>query len=65
LPIGQVLPELEQGDQGQPPRRQPRLAEPGEQVGEVRVGEDGAELVTKAEERVALAEGGLGDDPAP
>jgi hypothetical protein len=61
LPVGQVLAELQQGDQRQPPGRQARLTQLGEQVGEVRVGEDGAELVTKAEERVALAERGLGD----
>ena len=61
LPVGQVLAELQEGDQRQPPRRQPRLAEPGEQVGEVRVGEDGAELVAQPEEGVALAEGGPGD----
>jgi hypothetical protein len=60
-PVGQVLAELQEGDQRQPPRRQSRLAEPGEQVGEVGVGEDGAELVAKLEERVALAEGGPGD----
>jgi hypothetical protein len=61
LPIGQVLVELQQGDQGQPPRRQARLAAPGEQVGEIRVGEDRAELVTELQEQVALAEGGAGD----
>jgi hypothetical protein len=33
------------------------LAELGEEVGEVRVGEDGAELVPQAEEGIALAEG--------
>src|SRR5215218_967267 len=38
---------------------------PTDTVGEVRVGEDGAELVTEAEERVALAEGGLGDARRP
>jgi hypothetical protein len=41
LPVGQVLAELEQGDQRQSPGRQARLAEPGEEVGEVGVGEDG------------------------
>jgi hypothetical protein len=41
------------------------LAELREQVGEVGVGEDGAELVTKAEQRVALAERGLGDARRP
>src|SRR3954447_19465790 len=60
-PVGQVLAELEQGDQRQAPRRQPGLAAPGEEVGEVGVDEDGAELVTEPEERVALAEGGPGD----
>jgi hypothetical protein len=44
-PVGEVLAELEQGDERQPPRRQPGLAVPGEQVGEVGVGKDGAELV--------------------
>ena len=61
LPVGQVLAELQDGDQRQAPRRQARLAEPGEQVGEVGVGEDGAELVAQLEEGVALAEGGPGD----
>jgi hypothetical protein len=56
-----VLAELQEGDQRQPPRRQSRPAEPGEQVGEVGVGKDGAELVAQLEERVALAEGGPGD----
>ena len=46
-------------------RRQPRPAEPGEEVGEVRVGEDGAELVAQLQERVALAERGLGDARRP
>ena len=59
-PVGQVLAELQDGDQGQSPRRQPRLAEPGEEVGKVRVGEDGAELIAEAEEGIALAEGSLG-----
>ncbi len=59
--VGQVLTELQQGDERQPPRRQPGLAKLGEQVGEVRVGEDGAQLVAQLEERVALAEDGPGD----
>jgi hypothetical protein len=37
---------LQQGDQGQPPRRQPGLPALGEKVGKVYVGEDGTELVT-------------------
>ena len=57
LPVGQVLAELQEGDQRQAPGRQARLAEPGEEVGEVGVGEDGAELVAELEERIALAEG--------
>src|SRR3954447_5087689 len=57
LAVGQVLAELQQGDQRQAPGRQPRLAEPGEEVGEIGVGEDGAELVTELQQRVALAEG--------
>src|SRR4051794_25006310 len=60
-PVGQVLAELQQGGQGQPPRRQPGLAALREEVDEVGVGEDGSQLVTKLEERVALAEGGPGD----
>ena len=64
-PVRQVLAEPQQGDQRQPPRRQPRLAELREQVGEVRVGEDGAELVPQLQERVALAEGGPGDARRP
>ena len=60
-PVGQVLAELQDGDQRQPPRWQARLAELGEQVGEVRVGEDGAELVAQPEQGVALAEGGPRD----
>jgi hypothetical protein len=65
LPVGQVLAELEQGDQGQAPRRQARLAELREQVGEVGVGEDGAELVAELQQRVALAEGGTCDARRP
>ena len=61
LPVGEALAELQEGDQGQPPRRQPGLAEPREQVGEALVREDGAELVAQLEERVALAEGGARD----
>jgi len=57
LAVGQVLAELEQGDQRQAPRRQARLAEPGEQVGEVGISEDGAELVPQLQERVALTKG--------
>ena len=60
-PIGQVLTELQDGHQRQPPRRQARLAEPGEQVREIGVGEDGAELVPQLEEGVALAKGSSGD----
>ena len=41
-PIGQVLAELQEGDQRRP-RRQPRLPQLGEQVGEVGIGEDGAD----------------------
>src|SRR5215218_1626824 len=61
LPVGQVLPELQQGDQRQAPGRQARLAERGEQVGEGGGGEDGPQLVPQFEERVALAEGGPRD----
>jgi hypothetical protein len=61
LAVGQVLAELQDGDERQAPGRQARLAEPGEQVGEVRVGEDAAELVAELQQRVALAEGGPGD----
>jgi hypothetical protein len=63
--VGQVLAELQQGDQRQPPGRQARLTQLGEQVGKVRVGEDGAELVTQGEQRIALAERGLGDARRP
>jgi hypothetical protein len=59
--VGEVLAELQQGDPGQTPGRQARLAALGEQVGEIRVGEDGAELVAQLEKRVALAEGGSGN----
>ena len=61
LSIGQVFAELQQGDQGQPPRREPGLAALREEVGEVRVGEDGAEFIAQLEERIALAEGGSRD----
>ncbi len=61
LPVRQGLAELQQGDQGQPPRRLPGLAALGEQVGEVRIGEDAAEFVTQLQEGVALAESGPGD----
>src|SRR3954471_21536216 len=56
-PIGQVLTELQDGHQRQAPRWQGRPAELGKQVGKIRVGEDGAELVPQPEQGVALAEG--------
>jgi hypothetical protein len=44
-PVGEVLAELQQGDERQAPRRQPGLAALREEIREVGVGEDGAELV--------------------
>jgi hypothetical protein len=61
LPVGQALTELQDGHQRQAPGRQPRLAEPGKQVGKIGIGEDSAELVAKGEKGIALAEGSLGD----
>ena len=42
-----------------------RLATPGEEVGEVVVGEDGAELVAHPHVAVTLREGRAGDEGGP
>jgi hypothetical protein len=55
--VGEVLAELQQGDQSQPPWREPRLAALRKEVGEVRIGEDGAEFIPQLEKGVAPAEG--------
>jgi hypothetical protein len=61
LPVGEVLAELEDGDEGEPPRRVGRLADGRETGGEVLVVEDGPELVAEGEEGRALREGGESD----
>jgi hypothetical protein len=47
LPVGQVLPELHQRDQRQPPRRISRLAKGGVEVTEGGITEHGAEPVAQ------------------
>jgi len=42
--VGEVLTELQDGDQGQPPWRERGLASAGIKVGEVGIGEEGTEL---------------------
>ena len=59
--VGEVLAELEDGDQGQPPGREGGLPPEGVEVGEVGVVEDGAEFVAEPEVGVAVGEGGTGD----
>jgi hypothetical protein len=59
--VGEILPELNDGDQGQPPGRQRGLAPAGIEVGEVGIGEEGTELVAQLEIGMAVREGGMGD----
>ena len=59
--VGEVLAELQDGDQGQPPGREGGLSAAGIQVGEVGVVEDGAELVAELQVGVTPGEGGVGD----
>jgi hypothetical protein len=61
LAIGEVLGELQHGDQGEPPRGQCGLPAPGVEVGEVAIAEHGSELVAEPEVGIALGEGGAGD----
>ena len=61
LSIGEVLGELHDGDQGEPPGGQCGLSAPGVEVGEVAVAEDGAEFVAEPEVGIPLGEGGAGD----
>src|SRR5262249_5396989 len=61
LAIGEVLGELQDGDQGELPGGQCGLPAPGVEGGEVGVAEDGSELVAEAEVGVPLGEGGAGD----
>ena len=61
LAIGEVLGELQDGDQGELPGGQCGLSAPGVEVGEVAVAEDGSEFVAEPEVGVALGEGGAGD----
>ena len=51
-PVGEVLAELQQGDERQAPRRQPGLAALREEIREVGVGENGPQLVSQLEERM-------------
>jgi hypothetical protein len=57
LPIREVLGELEDGHQGEPPGRRGRLTARGEEVGEGRVLVDRAEFVAHAHERMPFGEG--------
>lgn len=61
LAVGEVLGELEDGDEGEPPRGRGRLADIGVEVGEVVVAEERAEPVAGGEVGVPLGEGGPGD----
>src|SRR5262245_55428987 len=61
LPVGQVLDELKDGDQGEPPGGLNGSAAAGVEGGEVLVGEDGAQFVAQVEIGVAVGEGGASD----
>ena len=61
LAVAEVLEELEDRDQRQPPRREPGLAPGGIEPAEVLVLVEGAELVAQPRDHGALGEGGAGD----
>src|SRR5262249_37963667 len=61
LPVGQVLDELKDGDQGEPPGGLGGSAAAGVEGGEVLVSEDGAQFVAQVEIGVAVGEGGASD----
>src|SRR3954468_12406366 len=61
LPVAEVLEELEDRDQRQPPRREAGLAANGVELAEIPVLVEGAELVAQPRDHVALGEGGAGD----
>src|SRR3954463_13649808 len=61
LAVAEVLEELEDRDQRQPPRREPGLAPGGIELAEVPVLVEGAELVAQPRDHGALGEGGAGD----
>ena len=60
LPVGQVLRELQQRHQHQPPRRRRRLAADGEEGREELIPVDDAEFVADPDGHAALGEGGAG-----
>ena len=61
LPVAEVLEELEDRDQGQPPRGERRLALAGIEPAEILVLVDDAELVAQPRHQGALRESGTGD----
>ncbi len=61
LPVAEVLEELEDRDQRQPPRRQAGLTPAGVERGEALVLVEGAELVAQPHDGRAPGEGGAGD----
>jgi hypothetical protein len=61
LPVAQALPELHERDEREPPGRVGRLAEARVEVGEVGVGEHGAEPIPQQQVGVASGERGPGD----
>jgi len=60
-PVGQVLGELEQGHQRQPPRAFRRLSAMGEETCELGVGEDRPEAVAQEQIGIALGKGCTGN----
>jgi hypothetical protein len=61
LSIGEVLGELQDGDQSELPGGQSGLSAPGVEVGEVAVAEDRSEFISESEVGIPLGEGGAGD----
>ena len=61
LPVAEVLEELEDRDQGQPPWGESGLAPAGIEPPEILVLVEGAELVAQPHDDGALGEGGAGD----
>ena len=61
LPVRKVLHELEDRHQGQSPGCRSRLAVGGEEIGELPIGEEGAQFVSELQAQVAVRESGAGD----
>ena len=61
LPVRKSFDKLHHGDKGQPPGWQGGLPFPGEEVGKLRVGEEGTEFVSHLEIEIAFGKGGTGN----